>query len=391
MSAFVPIPYKDYRKCALTEGSESWYISYYVIHPDTGRLKRVKIKITHIKGLRERRRAAREMMSAIDQRLALGWNPFTESRSPRAFDGLFDAYDAFLRIKKKEMEESSARTYVSLVGSFKEWLRTQRIDENSYVASFTVAMATKYMTKIEAEMSPKSFNNHLAFFKGLYRWMQSKGYVAENPFANIQPKPKKMLKKNRRLLNDEELSSVMTFCAEHNRQYLAMVMLCYCCFIRPKEIALLRCRDIDLQRQTVHVAAEIAKNDNESYRTIPSEALSVLGELDLSQPDYYLFGDHPLYDFSPSKNMVCSRKIAKYWENHIRPACGFDKSLKFYSLKDTGITNMLGAGVPINVVQQQADHSSVAMTAIYVGRQAGANDRIKSADILSKCAITPVK
>ena len=48
MSLFVPIPYKDYRKCALTEGSGAWYVSYYARHPDTGKLRRVRIKVTHI-------------------------------------------------------------------------------------------------------------------------------------------------------------------------------------------------------------------------------------------------------------------------------------------------------------------------------------------------------
>lgn len=391
MSFFAPIPYKDYRNCVLTELDSSCYITFYALNPDTAKLQRHRIKLNHIRNIKQRRKVAKDMMAAIDQRLALGWYPQIESKAPRAFETLFSALDSFLNVKTKEMESSSARTYTSQIKAFKEWLCRQNFNKNSYVNSITHAVALRYMNQTEVEMSSRSFNNRLAFFKGLFKWMVCKGYISENPFDGIQKKPKKMLKKNRRMLNDDELSAVINFCSANNRQYLAMVMLCYCCFIRPKEIALLRCSDIDLQRQTVHIAAEIAKNDNESFRTIPSEALAVLKELDLSHPDYYLFGDHSLYDFSPSKKMICSRKIAKYWENHVRPACGFDKSIKFYSLKDTGITNMLSSGVPINIVQQQADHSSVAMTAIYVGKKANANDKIKSADILSRCDAHPVK
>ena len=73
--------------------------------------------------------------------------------------------------------------------------------------------------------------------------------------------------------------------------------------------------------------------------------------------------------------------MAKYWELVVRPALGFGLDLKFYSLKDTGITNMLQNGVPINLVQKQADHSSVAMTAIYVGKKADANNEIKNAEL----------
>ena len=383
MFFFKPTPLVDYKKCVLSEGVD-WVIVYYVRDPDTGKLRRMRIKINSIKSIRERRKVAREMMAAIDQKLVLGWNPLTERRAPMAFTTLYEAYDAYLKVKGKEMEESSIRTYSSLLKSFKEWLSDERIDEKSYANSVSRDMATMYMNKVELEKSPKTFNNYLGFFKGMYTWMIDKGYTDVNPFDKIQKKSKKAIgKKNRRMLTDEELAGVIEFLKKENREYLAMCMMCYCCFIRPKEIALLRCRDIDLKKQLIHIDDSIAKNDNESYRTIPNEMIPLLQCLDLtSHPDWYLFGDHPLWDFSPSRKQVCSRKIAKYWEWHVRRACGFGQEIKFYSLKDTGITNMLDKGIPINLVQQQADHSSVAMTAIYVGKRVTANEELRKADIL---------
>ncbi len=47
MSYFKPIPFRDYRNCTLCEGKE-WTITYYVMDPDTQRLKRMRIgKIVH--------------------------------------------------------------------------------------------------------------------------------------------------------------------------------------------------------------------------------------------------------------------------------------------------------------------------------------------------------
>ena len=43
---------------------------------------------------------------------------------------------------------------------------------------------------------------------------------------------------------------------------------------------------------------------------------------------------------------------------------------------------MLGEVTAINLVQQQADHSSVAMTAIYVGHTGTASDELKKTSIL---------
>ena len=45
---------------------------------------------------------------------------------------------------------------------------------------------------------------------------------------------------------------------------------------------------------------------------------------------------------------------------------------------------MLGNGVPISFVQQQADHSSVAMTAIYVGKIQKANEQLKKVQMFDK-------
>lgn len=382
MYFFNPIPHIQYRSCKLTEGKE-WYISYYVMDPDTSRLKRIKIKVNRIHPIKERRKTARAIMAAIDTRLALGWNPLLEARAPKAFVSLHDALQAFLRIKGKEMEPNTMRSYTSFIKTLTSWMKQNNCDENRFSCSFTPEMAIAFMNDMEELLSAKTFNNYVAFYRSLFNWMKEKGYTDINPFEKIQKKAKRLTKKSRRLLTDEEMAKLIGYLHSANEEYLAMAMICYCCFIRPKEIAMLRCSDINLKKQVIHVSADIAKNDNDSYRTIPHDLVPILSRLDLSHPDWYLFGQHPgTGDFTPSPVQVCSRKIAKWWDQHVRPDCGFGPELQFYSLKDTGITNMLGDGIPINLVQQQADHSSVAMTAIYVGQTAKATEQIKTADII---------
>ena len=68
--------------------------------------------------------------------------------------------------------------------------------------------------------------------------------------------------------------------------------------------------------------------------------------------------------------------------HRVRPRCGFGLDVQFYSLKDTGITRALSEGVALNFVQQQADHSSPAVTGIYVGKTAEALEVMKEVDIL---------
>lgn len=54
-----------------------------------------------------------------------------------------------------------------------------------------------------------------------------------------------------------------------------------------------------------------------------------------------------------------------YWLHYVRKELGFSDRYKFYSLKDTGITNMLRCGTDILSVRDQARHSSVLITDIY--------------------------
>ena len=378
---FAPIAGIHYREAKLTQGRE-WFISFYVIDPVSGKLKRVRIKCNRERNARLRKKNAMQMVAGINQRLSMGWNPLSGSVAPNASEPLLKCIDGFLKIKKKETEAASYRCYESFVKIFRKFLEDNKFPSTALVSSFTRQHALAFMDMIEGRLSPKTFNNYIGFFRGLWVWMVEKGYADANPFDGIEKKPKKLLKKNRRLLTDDELDRLIDYLQRENVPYLAMCMLCYACFIRPKEIALLRCRDIDLDRQVVHVSAEIAKNDNDSFRTIPDEIMPALRALDLSNPDYYAFADHKMWNYSPGKQLMCSRKIAKYWDLVLRKELGFGMDLKFYSLKDTGITNMLTNGVPINLVQRQADHSSVAMTAIYVGKRADASGELKHAEIL---------
>ena len=68
---------------------------------------------------------------------------------------------------------------------------------------------------------------------------------------------------------------------------------------------------------------------------------------------------------------------AQTYNNYLR-----QNKLQFYSLKDSGITNMLGSGVPVSFVKQQADHSSLAMTSIYLGKSPNASEELKHTHII---------
>ncbi len=386
MHLFLTHVYIDYTPPKLTIGKD-WYISYYVKSPETNKLKRIRIKLNHIKPITERKKAAKSIIAALTEKLALGWNPFVESVAVNAYTKLYTALDHFLTIKEKETESNSIRSYKSFIKTFRKWLDDNSFTKESFCPSFQEVHAMRFSQELELnqKISARTYNNYIAFFVLLFNWLLEKGYVANNPFINIKKKRKKDTAKKRRILSDSELYSLFHYLKTANKEYLVICILCYSCFLRPKEIALLKCSDIDIDNQLIHIRKDVAKNDNDSYRTIPNEALEYLKVLEFSQPEDYLFSHNQGYNFKSGKNPLCSRKIAKYWQNIIRSKLNFPMDIQFYSLKDTGITNMSDlAKIPLNIVRKQADHSDLSMTAIYLGQRPTANEELKNAKILPK-------
>ena len=382
MHFFKPTAYVHYVPAKLHDRGTVWYISFYVTDPSTQKLKRQRIKLNHITPVRERRKASRQIIAHINEKLSLGWNPLVERTSVQSVK-FFDAMDLFLKSKSKESEDNTMRAYRSHVKIMKDWLLGKGFDADSYACSFTHEVAVLYMNDVDSDdgLCAQTYNNKLRFYMILCNWMVEKGFISSNPFEGIKRKPKKLTKKTRRTLTQEELERLWSFLERENQGFHLICLFCYCCFLRPKEIVLLKCGDIDLKNQIVNVRSEIAKNDNDSQRTIPDAMVPYLRRLDMSNRDWYIFSGSK-FEFLPGSEKIWSQRISDYWANVVRPACDFDSAVQFYSLKDTGITNMLGQGVPASFVKQQADHSSLSMTSVYLGKSSRAAEEIKRVGIL---------
>lgn len=61
----------------------------------------------------------------------------------------------------------------------------------------------------------------------------------------------------------------------------------------------------------------------------------------------------------------------------MRRVTGLPKEMPLYSLRDTGITDLLHAGEDSLTVQHHVDHSSLAISGIYTDHfDAGLNERV---------------
>lgn len=132
--------------------------------------------------------------------------------------------------------------------------------------------------------------------------------------------------------------------------------------IRPKELSMLRISDISLSKKTIFLNAGVSKNGKSAIVTLPDKVIHLMLDVHLfnSPSDYYIFGKN----FLPTKEFKDSKQFRDYW-SLIRSELRFPKTYKFYSLKDTGITEMLRSGCDTLSVKEQARHSSLLMTDIY--------------------------
>ena len=362
-----------YIPARVTEG-KVWYISFYVLDPGTGNFKRIRIKINRVANVKLKRQFGRQMVNDINIKLAAGWNPLIEAEAPKSFHKLIDVMDTFIKTKTKELRPDSIRSYVSYINTLRSYLLKTK-DKNFYVVSFDKKMANDYLQYcyMNNNISERSYNNYLIFYRTFFNWCVQLDYCKGNPFEGL---PKKKEKQKTRIFIDKEArEKLKNYLIVQDYDYFVICMLAYYAFLRPKEISYLRIKEIDLENQKIFVPGAVAKNGKDRIATVPNVLKSYLLKMNLDQYDknLYLFSK----GWKPGKIRVDSREIARKWQQ-MRDVINIPKEMQFYSLRDTGITTMIRSGVSPDQVRDQADHSSLEITNIYTKHANGkASEDIK--------------
>ena len=92
-------------------------------------------------------------------------------------------------------------------------------------------------------------------------------------------------------------------------------------------------------------------------------------------PHYFLFSNNIM----PGNVQVDRRLITIRW-TRLKKELKLDKDYTFYSLKDTGITEMLDKKLSNISVRDQARHSSLAVTDVYTRHRDNADKAILELD-----------
>ena len=369
----------DYRPAEL-KINKAWYIEYYVKSPSTDKLVRFRNRVPQIKTKRARELYGKKMIEAINIKLYNGWSPWYENPNNN-YKLISDAFELYINKLKKEMSDGikrpdTLRAYTSFVSNVQRY-----IDEKQLAIKYLVEIDFRFVSGFldyiyyEKNNSPATYNNYLAYFKAFLEWAKAKDYIKQNATDNIKNKPK--IQKKREPLT-QEVKACIKELKNTDFHFFVACMLTYFCLIRRTELTKLKVTDIRLIESRIILDGSITKNRKTDSVTIPDVFLPILAQhLQYAKNSDYLFSTD---NFKPGRKQLTPKKISDTWAKY-RNLYGFDSKFQFYSLKDTGIMDLLNSGVPSIKVRDQARHYDIKQTESYTTRNLIADDIIRRAKV----------
>jgi integrase len=204
-----------------------------------------------------------------------------------------------------------------------------------------------------------TYNNYVKLGRTLFTWLVDRCFTDSNKFEKI--KKKTAGEKNRILIAPAHRKQLLD-ATNLRPHYATLCMLVYSALIRPNEIRHIQLKHIHLDDCYIEIPGENAKNHHTRRSALTPQLVERLRSMNLDRypADYYLFGSY----IEPDKDMAAESTYRSYFDK-VRERLGWDARYTLYSFRDTGITEMLEAGIPNIDVMKHADHSSLDVTTIY--------------------------
>jgi integrase len=345
----------NFKPAYISDGKET-IVVYYALEPVSDKLVRKKIKLNHIKDRSDRLKYARKLCVELNKKLLGGWSPFSPYGTARDMS-LEKAMELFQDEKGKELRLDSIRCYNSYIKLFQQFIKGVKIQSIS-PTDFSCALANNYMLTVSGQVSARTYNGYLRFQKTFFNWLIDKNICQVNPFKNI--KPKRVDEKIRTTIPSDVRHKIEDyFRSIHKEEFIVFMKATYRCFIRPKELCQIRMEDYNPSNGILTIPAKVAKNHKARKVALTSDLAEYFNKLEAPN-FYYIFSTQ----WKPGKRLMTTRESGKEWAK-MRIALGLPMCYQFYSLKDSGITEMLEAGVPAKFVKELADHASLTTTEKY--------------------------
>ena len=371
---------KSYTPPTLHCGRET-YISFNAYDPAEGRMKRKRIKLNAIEP-KQRKKYANDLIKRLTEKLIMGWNPWIEKENGTAYMLFRDCCEKYRQYIDKLLKDGAYRyeTHKSLASYLKNMMdwNEKRLIPITYIYQFDKDFCVQFLDEIYINRDNTAFthDNYLGFLRQFGHWCCQKNFLKTVPTEGLSVLGRGAKKKKRKTIEPHHLNMIHDYLEQKNKHFLLASYILYYCFIRPAEMARLKIGNINLAKQTIYIEDTISKNKKDGTITLPVKVIHLMLDLNIfsSPSNYYLFSE----GFIPGKKKVSEKIFRDYWARYVRKDLNLPDTYKFYSLKDTGITDMLRHQDVLSV-RDQARHSSILMTDTYTPHDIQkANEIIKS-------------
>lgn len=284
----------------------------------------------------------------------------TTSNNIRYYTPIPEVIKLYLADREKALRQTTMVSYRSFCSMFEKWLQVRC--PNCKCVLFSKSLAVEYMEygEMQKEWGAATYNNNLKQARALFSWCVEKCYAKENPFEKIKVKRKE--EKKRTLIPEADRKKIREYFEKVNPQYLTLCELVYSSLLRPIEISRVQVKDLHLAEQYILLSGTKTKNHKERVVRLSKElVLRLANHVARAKMDDYLFANG---DWTCGPKAMPKHSYDKPWVT-MRKKLELPEEYQLYSLRDSGINNMLKSGLDPLTVMQAADHHDLAMTTRY--------------------------
>ena len=367
--------------------SLGWVIEFSILDTRTEKLKRQRVKLNvmrkHCSTLAEFKIQANAELMCINNRLNMlhigmqnqislsgqaylaqptGYNlKPTETKS----ELVTKALSLYIYNVSGNLRRTTLVSYKTFVKQFSDWCK--RHHPTLTVEELDRKIAVQYLDFVAdggnnggTAISPRTYNNNLKFLRIFGNWCKERSLVDENVFESM--KTRRELPKQRTVIPMEVRKKITTYLEERNKPFLLICHLVYSSLLRPVEISRIQVSQVDIANCCIHMPATKTKTYYAKDARLTEATIALMSEhIKGAKPSDYLFADK---NWRCGATPMSSHTYGNVWAE-IRKELHLPKEMQLYSLRDSGIYDMLKSGVDSLSVMQAADHHNLSITTKY--------------------------
>ena len=367
----------DYRPAELCIKTQ-WLVVYYAKNPVSQKMERFRVNVPAIKSKIERIKQGKRIVFEVNKKLDSGWLPYYENTSVNSFKTLEFCCALFLDHTAKDVVNGEKRpdtnkSYKSGISMLNKYIAENALNVK-LMLEINRAFVVNYLDWIvyKRKVSATTHNNHVVFLGVFFSFCVEHGFMAKNFATGIKKKKKE--EKKRKYLPPAEKEKIKLLEAE-NHEFYTLCMMTYFCFIRNTELTKIKVSDINLDKNFITIKGDSSKNKKTATITIPDNYKATLVKhLQNANLTDFVFSAN---NFKTGKVAVKTKKIYDIWVK-FKTKNKIASEYQFYSLKDTGITDLMNIGTPAIKVRDQARHYDIKITESYMSRNENCDEVVRN-------------